>query len=92
VTPREAKVTKIRHGGPFWPEPVITQVTQLVTVRVREVRVCALGERLRFGLPKIQTVGGQMSVRPPLQAASDCGCEALRRTRLRSCFRCADQG
>ena len=56
-----------------------------VTVRVREVRVRVLGERLRFGLPKIPTAGGQMSVRPPLQAVSGCGCEALRRTRLRSC-------
>jgi hypothetical protein len=65
---------------------------ELVTVRVREVRVRALGERLRFGLPKIPTAGGQMSVRPSLEAASGCGCEALRRTRLRSCSRCADQG
>jgi hypothetical protein len=38
---------------------------QLVTVRVRGVRVRALGERLRFGLPKIPTAGGLMSVRPP---------------------------
>ena len=57
-----------------------TRIGQLVTVRVREVRVRALGERLRFGLPKIPMAGGQMSVRPPLEAVSGCGCEALRRT------------
>ena len=70
---------------------VATQCIQLVAVRVREVRVRALGERLRCGLPKIATAGAQMSVRPPLQAVSGCGCEALRRTRPRSCSRSADQ-
>lgn len=38
---------------------VATQCIRLVAVRVREVRVRALGERLRFGLPKIPTAGGR---------------------------------
>jgi len=70
---------------------VATQCIRLAAVRVREVRVRALGERLRCGLPKIATAGAQMSVRPPLQAVSGCGCQALRRTRPRSCSRSADQ-
>lgn len=62
---------------------VVAQYTSQLAgngARVREVRVRALGERLRFGLPKVPTAGGQMSVRPPLQAVSGCGCEAVRRT------------
>ena len=70
---------------------VATQCIRLAAVRVTEVRVRALGERLRCGLPKIATAGAQMSVRPPLQAVSGCGCQALRRTRPRSCSRSADQ-
>src|ERR1700742_1626840 len=74
-----------------WPnDPVMWAGSYLVTVRFERCEFVHWGS-VRFGLPKIPTAGGQLSVRP-LEAVSGCGIEALRRTRLRSFSRRADQG